>query len=187
MVPLIELWLPIVAAGVLVFVASSVVHMLLPLHRSDYAKLPNEELVLDAMRKHGVRPGQYMFPLAGSMKEMGTPEMAAKFAKGPVGTLIVRPSGPPSMGASLLQWFAYCLVMGLFTAYAASLVLPHGTDGRLVFRLTATIAFMGYGLYAASESIWKGLRWSTSAKFWLDGLIYGLVTGATFAWLWPAA
>jgi len=35
MVPLTALWLPIVLAAVIVFVASSIMHMLLPYHRSD--------------------------------------------------------------------------------------------------------------------------------------------------------
>lgn len=187
MLSIIDLWLPIVAAGVFVFLASSVLHMMLPIHRNDYQKLPNEDLVLEAMRKNGVRAGQYMFPCPASMKDMGTPEMQAKYEKGPVGIAVLRPAGTPGMGKALGQWFVFCLVVGLFTAYASGLTVPRGAGSMLVFRLTSTIAFMGYALYAASESIWKGVRWSTTAKFVFDGLIYALVTGATFAWLWPAA
>ena len=40
MVPLMSLLLPILLAAVLVFVASSVIHMLLPYHRTDFAKGP---------------------------------------------------------------------------------------------------------------------------------------------------
>ena len=42
-------------------------------------------------------------------------------------------------------------------------------------------------LAKAPYSIWKGLRWSVTIKFVIDGIIYGLVTAATFAWMWPAA
>ena len=40
MTPLSALWLPIVLSAVIVFVASSIMHMVLPYHRSDYHKLP---------------------------------------------------------------------------------------------------------------------------------------------------
>jgi len=54
---LLDLWLSISAAAVLVFVASSVMHMLLPIHRNDYGQLPGEDQVLDAMRSAGVGRG----------------------------------------------------------------------------------------------------------------------------------
>jgi len=40
MVPLSALWLPILLSAVIVFVASSIIHMVLPYHRSDYQQLP---------------------------------------------------------------------------------------------------------------------------------------------------
>src|SRR2546425_9086661 len=48
MVGLSALWLPILLSSVLVFVLSSVIHTLLPWHKSDYPKLPNEDRVMDA-------------------------------------------------------------------------------------------------------------------------------------------
>ena len=45
MVALADLWLPILVSGVVVFVVSSVIHMLIPIHRGDYAKLPGEDAV----------------------------------------------------------------------------------------------------------------------------------------------
>ena len=44
---------------------------------------------------------------------------------------------------------------------------------------------LGYALSHVMDSIWKGLAWSVAAKFFFDGLLYALVTGATFMWLWP--
>ena len=38
MVSILALWLPILVAAVIVFVASSILHMVLPYHRSDYAQ-----------------------------------------------------------------------------------------------------------------------------------------------------
>ena len=84
---LTELWLPILLAAVAVFVASSIFHMLIPIHKSDYQKLDGEDGILEALRAAGVKPGTYMFPACDSMKDMNSPEMKAKYEKGPVGHL----------------------------------------------------------------------------------------------------
>ena len=67
MVPLADLWLPIVLSAVFVFVASSVIHMALQIHKKDFQKLPNEDQVLAAMRGAGLKPG---FDL-GNTDELG--------------------------------------------------------------------------------------------------------------------
>jgi len=187
MVPLADLWLPILLSAVFVFVVSSVVHMALPLHKKDFQKLPNEDQVLASLRGHGIPPGQYMFPCAGSMKEMSSPEMLAKLKQGPIGNMIVRPSGTFSMGASLVQWFVLSLLISACAAYVAGLALPVGASAMLVFRMTSTAALLGYAVSHATDSIWKGLSWGVTARFFLDGFAYALVTGGTFAWMWPAA
>ena len=43
MVSLAALWLPILLSAVVVFIASSLFHMVLPFHRSDYRQLPDED------------------------------------------------------------------------------------------------------------------------------------------------
>ncbi len=184
MVDLASLWLPILVSAVFVFIASSVIHMATPMHKGDYRKMPQEDRVLDGLRDV-VPPGQYMFPCADSMKDMGTPEMVAKFQRGPIGTLIVRPAGAMNIGKSLGVWFVFCIVVGVCTAYVCGLVLSAG-DGR-VFRVAATVATLCHAFSSVSDSIWKGVRWSTTFKFVVDGVVYGLATGAAFAWLWPAA
>ena len=184
---LTDLWLPIVVAAVFVFVASSISHMVLQLHNKDCAKLENEGPVLDAIRSAGVPPGEYFFPGCEGMKEMGTPEMMEKYKQGPVGFMTVFPPGPPAIGKSLAQWFVYSLIIGAFVAYVADFSLMPGTDYLAVFRLTGTVAFLAYGIASIPGSIWKGVAWSTTGKFIFDGLVYGLVTGGAFGWLWPAA
>jgi hypothetical protein len=185
--PLTDLLLAIAVSAVAVFVVSSALHMLLPLHKGDMRKLPDEDRVLDAMRSHGVGPGDYMFPAPSSMKDMGTPAMIARYQLGPVGTMTVVPNGPYAMGRALAQWFLYSLLINLFVGYAASIVLVPGADGMLVFRLTSTVAILGYAFASVSNSIWKGLAWSTTFKFVFDGVLYGLATAAVFMWMWPAA
>jgi hypothetical protein len=187
MVPLLDLWLPILVAAVLVFVVSSVIHMALPIHKGDMKKLPNEERLLAAMRAERVAPGSYMFPCAGSMKEMGAPEFVAKMNSGPVGNMNVLPNGPWAMGKSLTQWFLLSLVISACAAYLAGMVLGPGAATKTVFRITSTAALLGYAVSPVDNSIWKGVSWSISAKFFFDGLLYALATGAAFAWLWPEA
>ena len=182
-----ELWVPILVSAVMVFIVSSVIHMLLPIHKKDCAKLPDEGRVLEALRGLGLAPGMYMFPHAGSMKECGSPEMLEKFRQGPVGTMIVRPKGMPKIGTALLQWFLFSVVVGVFVAYIAAHTVQPGAGYDVVFRITGTIATLAYGLSNVTDSIWKGVPWSTTFKFVFDGLVYGLVTGGTFGWLWPAA
>jgi len=184
MTPLPHLWLPILAAAGLVFAATAVIHMVLPIHKGDYRKLPDEDGVLDALRWHGVGAGQYMFPCPSSMADMATPAMLAKHRRGPVGTLIVRPSGPMRMGRSLLQWFAFCLVASACAAYLTGLArAPVATD---VLRVAAA-ATPAYPFASVSDSIWQGVSWTTTAKFVFDGFVCAAVTGAALAWLWPAA
>ncbi|MGC6487163.1 MAG: hypothetical protein ACON4Z_05935 [Planctomycetota bacterium] len=187
MTTLAMLWLPILLSTVFVFVASSVVHMVLPIHAGDYQKLPNEDLVRQALRDAAVKPGQYMYPGCDSMKEYASEELQKKFAEGPVGVMIVRPDGMPNMGKSLLQWIVVCLLVSVATAHLATLACDGGAASGRVFHVTALVALLGYAGGCALDSIWKGVRWAVTGKFLFDGLLYALVTGGTFAWLWPAA
>lgn len=187
MTSLAALWLPILLSAVFVFVASSLVHMVLQWHNGDYQKLPDEGKVLDALRGSRIAAGQYMFPSCGSMKEMGSPEMLAKFQQGPVGVMVLRGSGMPNMGKALGQWFLLCLVIGVLVAYVGGLSMAPGAVFAHVFRVTSATALLGYAFSSVTDSIWKGITWSTTARFVVDGTVYALITGATFGWLWPAA
>lgn len=182
-----DLWLPIILSAVAVFIVSSILHMVIPIHKNDVKKLDNEDAVLDAMRSAGVKPGAYMFPGCHDMKEMGTEEFKAKLEKGPVGWLTVMPAGGFNMGKSLTQWFIFLLIVSFFTAYVASHSLAAGAGYLHAFQITGATAFMAYALGQAHESIWKGVSWGVTAKFMIDGLIYALVTAGFFGWMWPAA
>ena len=62
MVSVVALWLPILLSAVVVFILSSILHMFLKYHNSDYNKLPDENKVVDDLRKAGIPAGDYMFP-----------------------------------------------------------------------------------------------------------------------------
>src|SRR5271169_332941 len=116
MVPLTALWLPILLSAVIVFVASSIMHMLLPYHHGDYQKIPDEDKVTASLRAAGLKRGLYIFPFA-THKDMKSPELAEKYRQGPVGMMTIFPSGPPVMPKFLGLWFGFCLLVGIFVAY----------------------------------------------------------------------
>lgn len=63
MVPLTALWLPILLAAIIVFIASSIMHVVLKYHQSDCKQLPDEDKLLAALRAAGLKRGYYHFPL----------------------------------------------------------------------------------------------------------------------------
>ena len=154
-------------------------------HAADYKGLPNEAQVLDTLRKGGLAPGFYNFPYCTGMKEMGSPEMVKKFAEGPVGHLVIRPSGDFSMGKYLGAWFLYCVLVSCCLAYLAAHTLARGTVYLDVFRVVGTAAFLVYGVSQLLDAIWKGQRLPATFKYVVDGLFYALVTAGVFGWLWP--
>jgi len=185
MTGLSALWLPILLSSVIVFVASSIIHMVLPWHKTDYPKVPDEDRVRDALRPFAIPPGDYMVPRCENSKELRTPEFAEKMNQGPVIVMTVLPNGQWSMGRNLGLWFLYCAVVGVFAAYVAGRALPAGASYAHVFQFVGATAFIGYALALWQMSIWYRRAWSTTIKATIDGLIYALLTAGTFGWLWP--
>lgn len=184
MVPLAALWLPILLSAIIIFIASSIMNTVLPYHRSDYRQLPEEDKLLAILRGAGLTRGLYIFPFA-THKEMKSPAIQEKYKQGPVGMMTLYPNGPVVLPKFLIQWFLYCLLIIFFVAYlAAHTVLP-AAPVRHVFRVVGTAAFLGFGLGCFANAIWKGQTWSATLKEVFDGLVYALLTAATFAWLWP--
>ena len=185
MVSVLSLWLPILLSAVLVFVASSIFHMVLTYHQADLGQVPDEAKVMDALRPFNIPPGDYVAPCAANTKEMGSDEFIEKSKKGPVAFLTVLPNGPMAIGKSLGMWFGYSLVVGAIAGYTAGLSLGPGADYRLVFRIVSTVAFSGYSLAVLQNTIWWYRGWGFTLRTMFDGLIYALLTGGAFGWLWP--
>ena len=184
-VSLVQLWLPILLSAVCVFAASSLIHMVVKWHASDYNPLSNEDEVRAAIRKGSPTPGQYVLPHCADMKEMGKPEMLQKYTDGPVGFLVIVRSGVPAMGALLAKWFAFTVLVAFVAAYLASRTLAPGTHYLQVFRVVGAVSFLAYGFGAIPNAIWMGKPWSSVAKDLADALIYGLLSAGVFGWLWP--
>jgi hypothetical protein len=181
-----SLWLPILAASVGVFVVSFITHTLLPYHRTDVRKLPGdkEDVVLDALRRIDVAPGDYAAPHAGGPSGMRDPAFIAKATKGPLAFMTLAPGSAPSMGPYLGLWFAYCLVISGISAYVVWRVLGPGASFSALFKLGCTVAFLSYGMALPQLSIWYRRSWATTIKSLFDSVLYGLATGAAFAYLW---
>ncbi len=185
MVPVMSLAVPILVSAVIVFVVSSIIHMVLPYHRNDLRRLPNEDAVLDALRRLNIPPGDYALPHAGSSAGRKQPEFVEKLKRGPVVFMTLAPGGPPSMGPSLLLWFLYAVVVSVFAAYIAGRALGPGAHYLAVFRFAGCSAFLAYSLALPQSSIWYKRNWGMTLKTMFDGLVYGLLTAGTFGWLWP--
>ena len=186
MVPIMSLWLPILLSAVFVFIISSIIHMFLPYHRTDWSKVPSEDGVMDALRPFNIPPGDYIVPHSGGGKDMKSPEFQEKVNKGPVAFMTVLPNGMPEMTKSLILWFIYAAVVSTFAAYIAGRALVPGAHYLMVFRFAGATAFIAYTVAGWQQSIWYHRPWSTSLKNTFDGLVYALFTAGTFGWLWPS-
>jgi hypothetical protein len=179
-----QLVVPILLSVVFVFIASSLIHMVLKWHAPDYNKLPNEDQVRAAIGG-GLAPGQYVFPHCKDGKAMQDPEMQKKFEQGPLGTLWIRKAGKIQLGPFLMQWVLYTLAVSALCGYVATFTLVKSMDTTHVFRLIAMVAWLAYAWQGPSDSIWKGKPWSSTFRQMIDGLVYASITGGTFVWFWP--
>lgn len=186
MVSFAQLLLPLIAAAVLVFVASSLIHMVFKWHNPDYQKLGNEDEVMAAIRKGMSGGGQYAIPHCMDMKQMQTPEMQKKLEDGPTGFIVVRGPGKPGVGKPLALWFALTLlVSGVAGCILATTLGPGAARGQ-VLHIAGLISFAAFAVGSVSDAIWFARPWRAVGKDLLDAVIYAGIIGGTYAVLWPA-
>lgn len=184
-VPLSNLWAPILVSAIFIFLLSWILHTVLPYHKGDLKKLPEEDEIQEALRKFEIPPGDYQLPCPESMAAMKDPKFIEKMTKGPTLIMTVSKPAPPSMGGNLAMWFLYTILVSLIAAYVAGRAVPAGAPYLHVFRFAGCTAFVGYSVALLQNSIWYRKSWGTTLKTVFDGLLYGLVTAGTFGWLWP--
>ena len=186
MISLVQLWLPIVLSAVLVFFASSVLNMILKFwHTPDYHGFSNEDEIGAAIRKGNPAPGMYALPYC-TPDAMKKPETQEKFKRGPVGMVALRQAGSMNIGASLGQWFGFCLLTSVACALLGVHVLSAGAPFAHVFHVIGLAAVLGYAFGPIPNAIWWAHPWGVALKHIIDGVIYALITAAVLAWLWPA-
>lgn len=183
---LAQLWLPILVSSVVVFIASSIAWTVSPHHKKDVQKLPDEEAVTTALQQANIPPGTYMWPNACSGEEMKSEAFQVKYEAGPWGTLNILPA-KPSMPRNLSLVFLFYVVVGVFVAYITSEARAPGAGFGPVFQVAGATAVLAYCAGAIPNAIFFGKPGRFVLTDFIDGLIYGLLTGLTFALLWPGA
>ena len=114
-----------------------------------------------------------------------TPDQRAEAMKKPAAYMLVRNPATFSFGKALTLSFLHILVVAIFVAYLTGRCRGAGEESLEVFRVAATTGFLAFGFRSVSDSIWYGKPWIVAFKEMIDGLIYGALMGAAFAWMWP--
>ena len=91
------------------------------------------------------------------------------------------------MGKPLSRWFAFSLSCGVVAAYICTTTKGDGSEFMRPFQVAGAVSFVCYSWSGIIDSIWKGVPWNITLKNLGDGLVYGVLTGASFGLLWPSA
>ena len=191
---LTHLWLPILASAAAVWVASALAWMLVGHHKRDWREVPNEDEFIATVKRMGIPPGSYGFPEFRRLEGLTGEEKRAKWdemQQRPIGLL--RVWGPISMGRSMTLTFVVFLAASALIGYLGWNALPHGAaagEARPGFAKTmqviGTAGVLAYCVAGLPNDIWFQRSRREIATGLVDGVAFGLITGAVFAWLWPA-
>lgn len=182
---MIQLCLPIIAAAIAVFIASSLIHMVFKWHNSEYRPLPNEDEVRRVLGSANLTPGLYTTPHCTDMKDMQAEAVQQKFRDGPVALITMRKPGAPTMGKYLLQWFLLNVVIAALGAMLALQAYGLTGNAHQAGHFIGIFTMIAYACGSVQESIWMGRPWSATLKNLLDAFIYGFVSALVFWQLWP--
>jgi len=203
---LLSLWLPILLSAAAVWFVSTIFGMPFLHHKNDWIGLPassapgGEDAFMDSIRKSGIKPGNYLFPDFRTREAMESEKVSKALKEGPVGHLSLW-QPPLSMGGKLATTFIVYLVVSTLIAYLASVALPlraptppqpspaSGEGGFAtplkVFQVVGTAGILAYSFSFIPSAIWFGAYKRTIVASIIDGIVYGAITGAIFAWRWP--
>ena len=186
MITIAQLWMPILVTAVLIFIASSLIHMVFKWHNSDYRMLGNEDEVRAAIRAASAAPGQYVIPHCADMKDMAGETMQQKYREGPVALLTLKANGAPDMGKALGAWFLFCIAVAALAGCLAAGAFPAGKmQAHDAGQLVGVASFLAYFGGSVQMAIWMGKPWIAVSKDLLDSLIFGTISAVVFMWLWP--
>jgi hypothetical protein len=185
---LMSLWLPIVLSAVAVWFAALIVWMALPHHKRDFIVIPpaegGEDGLMEYLRKSGVKPGNYVFPDFRGHAAMESEKVQRALREGPVGHLSVWPT-PLGMGGKMVATFFVYLVISVLVGYLTRVAVPGVAPFARVFQIAGTAGVLAYSFSFVPNAIWFGAYKRTIIGSVVDGIVFGLVTGAIFAWRWP--
>jgi len=174
-----------VLSSVFIFIASSVIWMVLPYHKADIRKLPDESGFLSALKSQNIPAGVYMWPNCCDSTEMKSDDFKQRYDAGPWGSINVL-AKKPNFARNMLLTFVFYLVVGVFVAYITSEARPFGANYLSVFQVAGATAILAYCAGGIPGAIFMGTPPRFIMTSLLDGVIYGLITAGTFGWLWPA-
>ena len=80
---------------------------------------------------------------------------------------------------------ALWMPIAVLAAYITGRTHAFGAPFLEVFRVSAAVTLCSYVLGLWQNWIWWGQSTRYTVTYSLDGIIFALVTGATFGWLWP--
>lgn len=207
-----RLWLPILISGVGVWIASFIAWMAVGHHKKDRDAIPGgqagEQEFMNAITRLNIRPGNYGFPDFCQHDSLPRKErmeaLKALYDRRPMGLL--RVWGEMNMGVNMLLTFLFYLVTSTVIAYLGWAALPHGGAGTTggaasitipggrveagatfgkIFQVLGTAGILAYCFASFPNDIWFQLKRRAMVMNWIDGIVFGLITGAIFAWLWP--
>jgi hypothetical protein len=181
---LTPLWLPILLSAVAVWILSALVWMAMPHHKQDFIRLPDEDGFMDYVRQSGIKPGNYVFPDFRGREAMKSPKVEKALNDGPVGHLSLWPT-PLTMGGKMVATFIVYLVASILIGYLTRVALPGAAPFAKVFQVAGTAGILAYCFSFIPNAVWFGSYRRTIVANIIDGIVYGLITGAIFAWRWP--
>jgi len=181
---LIPLWLPILLSAVAVWIAATVAWTALPHHKQDFIGLPGEDGFMDYIRRSGIQPGNYLFPDFRGREAMKSEKTCKALEEGPVGHLSVWHT-PVTMGSKMVATLVLYLVVSTLIAYLTRVAIPGAAPFPRVFQVAATAGILAYCFSFIPNALWFGSYKRTIVATFVDGLVYGAITGAIFAWRWP--
>ncbi|MEL7499628.1 MAG: hypothetical protein AAFN77_18640 [Planctomycetota bacterium] len=177
---LINLWLPILICGIVLFFTSSLFWTVLPHHEDDHKKAPDEEALMGAIRTLDLPAGPYMFPFLrhAEMKDEAKQEL---YKQGPRGLLIIWDI--PNMGRNLGLTLTYFLLISLIIGYIAWEALGVDATFLKVFQIVGAMGLLVYCSSGHLRAIWFR---HPKLMDTIDGIAYGVMSGLIFASLWPS-
>jgi hypothetical protein len=178
------LWLPIVLSAVVVWIVATMAWVVLPHHKKDYIGLDDENGFMEYVKRSGIEPGNYLFPDFRDPQVMKSERIDKVMKEGPVGHLSVWPT-PLSMGSKMVTTFFVYLAVSILIAYLTRVAIPGAASFGRVFQVAATAGILAYSFSSIPNAIWFGSYKRTIVATLVDGVLFGAIIGAIFAWRWP--
>lgn len=175
-------WLPVVLTTVVLFFASFLAWVVLPHHKPDVRRWPDEDRLLDFIRQSNAETGHYLFPLIAD-KDMNEDWAKERYARGPWGTMTLWPA-QPRMGRNMALTVVYFFVVSTVIAFTGNLALPQDAPFLEVFQLVGLVALLAYTSGGVLREIWFTRPLRAKLMDFIDGVVFALITASLFAWLW---